>query len=182
VKNYRKISTIVVCVLQWMLRLMGAEWNYFTCPYEYLRKTVIWLALTSVDFAELDEVSGKWLLSQARKSREGGGSFAWEIVMDGKVPRGAWIDENDQFTLFSAMPHHEKATIAQVNGPGEIKETTQVQALVDKCDIKEGEGEMVLVTLDAAYSGRDTEIIIDGKSEWDYLIALKTDKPKLYKK
>ena len=179
-KNYREISTVVAGIPQWMLRLMGAEWNYFTCRYECPRKTTIWLALTSVDAAELDEVSGKWLLSQARKSREGGGSFTWEIAMDGKVLRGAWTDENDQFTLFSAMLHREQVTIAQVKVPDDTKETTQVQALVDKCDIKEGE--TVLATFDAAYSGRGTGKIIGGKAGWDYLITLKTDKPKLYKK
>ncbi|MGH3428193.1 MAG: ISAs1 family transposase [Mycobacteriales bacterium] len=179
-KNYREISTTVAAIPQWMLRLMGAEWNYFTRRYEYPRKTAIWHALTCVDAAELDAVSGKWLLSQARRGRQDGGSFTWEIAMDGKALRGAWTDENDQFTLFSAMLHREKVTIAQVKVPDGTKETTQVQALADKCDIMEGE--TVLATLDAAFSGRGTGKIIGGKEGWDYLITLKTDKPKLYGK
>jgi predicted transposase YbfD/YdcC len=179
-KNYREISTTVAAIPQWMLRLMGADWNYFTLRYEYPRRTTIWRALTSVDAAELDAVSGRWLLSQARKGRQGGGAFTWEIAMDGKALRGAWTDENDQFTLFSAMLHREHVTIAQVRVPGDTKESTQVQALADQCDIMEGE--TVLATLDAAFSGRETGKIIGGKEGWDYLITLKTDKPKLYGK
>ena len=134
-RNYREIATVVAAIPQWMLRLMGADWSYFTGRYEYPRKTTIWLALKSVDAAELDEASGKWLMAQARKGREGNGSFSWEIAMDGKALRGAWTDENSQFTLFSAMLHREAITIAQVRVPDGTKETTQVQALVDKCGV-----------------------------------------------
>jgi hypothetical protein len=179
-KNYREIATVVADIPQWMLGLMGARWNYFASRYEYPRKTTIWRALTFVDAAELDAVSGKWLISQARKGRQGDGAFTWEIAMDGKALRGAWTDKNAQFTLFSAMLHREAVTIAQVKVPEDTKETTQVQALVDKCDI--AEGETALATLDAAFSGRDTGRIIGGKEGWDYLITLKTDKPKLYRK
>jgi predicted transposase YbfD/YdcC len=179
-KNYREIATTVANIPQGMLRLMGAKWNYFTFRYEFPRKTTIWLALTSIDAGELDEASGKWLLSQARKNREDDGSFTWEFSMDGKVMRGAWTDENDQFTLFSAMLHREKITIAQVRVPDGTKENTQVQTLADKCDIREGE--TALVTLDAAHSGKKTGEIIGEKEGWDYLITLKTDKPKLYQK
>jgi len=40
-KNYREISTIVAEIPQWMLRLVGAEWNYFTLRYEHPRKTTM---------------------------------------------------------------------------------------------------------------------------------------------
>jgi predicted transposase YbfD/YdcC len=179
-KNYREISTTVAEIPQGMLRLMGAEWNYFTSRYEYPRKTTIWYALSGIDAAALDEVSGRWLLSRARTDRQDRGPFTWEIAMDGKALRGAWTDENKQFTLFSAMLHREQVTIAQVRVPDGTKETTQVQALAGKCGI--AEGETVLVTLDAAFSGRETAEIIGGKDGWDYLITLKANRPKLYRK
>jgi hypothetical protein len=178
-KNYREIATVAAHIPQSMLRLMGAKWNYFTRRYEHPRKTTIWRAITSVDAAELDTITGEWLLSQARKHHEDDGTFTWEIAIDGKVMRGAWTDEDNQVTLFSAMLHREAVTIAQVRVPDGTNETTQVEALADKCAIREGE--TVLATLDAAHSGRETGGLIGGKKDWDYLITLKTDKPALYR-
>ena len=179
-KNYREIATVAAHIPQGMLRLMGAEWNYFTRRYEYPRKTTIWLTMTSADAAELDAITGGWLLSQARKHREDDGTFTWEIAIDGKVMRGAWTDENERVTLFSAMLHREAVTIAQVRVPDGTNETTQAGALVNKCAIQEGE--TVLATLDAAHSGRETAELIGGKKGWDYLMTLKADKPALYRK
>jgi predicted transposase YbfD/YdcC len=178
-ENFRQMATIAAHIPQGMLRLIGAEWNYFTRRYEHPRKTTIWTTITSVDAAELDAITGEWLLSQARKHREDDGTYTWEIAIDGKVMRGAWTDENDQVTLFSAMLHREAVTIAQLRVPDGTKETTQVEALVNKCATREGE--TVLVTLDAAHSSKETGRIIGGKEGWDYLITLKTDKPALYR-
>lgn len=179
-KNYREIATVAAHIPQEILRLMGAEWNYFTRRYEHPHKTTIWLTMTSVDAAELDAIAGEWLLSQARKHREDDGTFTWEIAMDGKVMRGAWTDENEQVTLFSAMLHREAITIAQVMVPDGTNEITQVETLVNKCAIQEGE--TVLATLDAAHSSTETGELIGGRKGWDYLITLKTDKPTLYRK
>jgi predicted transposase YbfD/YdcC len=179
-KNYRETATVAAHIPQGMLRIIGAKWNYFTRRYEHPRKTTIWLTLTSVDAEELDAIAGEWLLSQARKHREYDGSYTWEIAIDGKVMRGAWTDENDQVTLFSAMLHREAVTIAQVRVPDGTNETTQAEALINKCAIREGE--TVLATLDAAHSSKETAQLIGGKKGWDYLITLKTDKPALYRK
>jgi predicted transposase YbfD/YdcC len=179
-KNYREIATVAAHIPQGMLQLMGAKWNYFTRRYEHPRKTTVWLTLTSIDAAELDIIVGRWLLAQARKHREDDGTFTWEIAIDGKVMRGAWTGENDQVTLLSAMLHREAVTIAQVRVPDGTNETTQAEALINKCEIREGE--TVLATLDAAHSGRETTELIGGKEGWDYLITLKTDKPALYRK
>jgi predicted transposase YbfD/YdcC len=179
-KNYREIATTAEHMPQGILRLLGAGWNYFTRRHEYPRKTTIWLTLTSIDAAELDAITGRWLLSQARKHHEDDGTYTWEIAIDGKVMRGAWTDENEQLTLFSAMLHREAVTIAQVRVPDGTNETTQVQDLISKCATREEE--TVLATLDAAHSGRETAELIGGKEGWDYLITLKTDKPALYRK
>ena len=68
-KNYLEISTVAANIPQGMLRALGAEWDCFTRRYKFPRKTTIWLTLTSVDAAELDRITGAWLLSQARKHR-----------------------------------------------------------------------------------------------------------------
>ncbi len=70
-----------------------------------------------------------------------------EIALNGKVMRGAWTDENDKVTLFSAMLHREAVTIAQVRVPDGTNEITQTDALLNAAEIPEGEP--VLVTLDA---------------------------------
>lgn len=179
-KNSREIATVAAGIPQDMLRELGAEWNYFTRRYEYPRKTTIWCTLTSVDACELDRITCAWLLSQARRQQEDDGEFTWVIAMDGKVMRGAWKDENEKVTLFSAMLQREAVTIAQVRVPDGTNEITQADALAKECGIREGE--TVLATLDAAHSNRETGEILGGRQSWDYLITLKADKPALYRK
>ena len=68
--------------------------------------------------------------------------------------RGAWTDENDKVTLFSAMLHDEAVTVAQVRVPDGTNEITQADALLDALKIPGGES--VLVTIDAAHTQRET--------------------------
>ena len=44
--------------------------------------------------------------------------------------RGAWTDENDKVTLFSAMLHDEAVTVAQVRVPDGTNEITQAEAIL----------------------------------------------------
>ena len=179
-KNSREIATVASGICQCQLVAMGAKWDYFRKCYRCPRRTLIWTVLEKIDAAELDRITGKWLLAQARKVKREDGEIEWVIAVDGKVLRGSWTDENDQVTLFSAMLQDQGVTIAQVRVPDGTNEITQVKALAGQADIREGES--VLVTLDAAHSNKDTAEFIGGKPGWDYLITLKTDKPALYKK
>jgi predicted transposase YbfD/YdcC len=179
-KNYREIATVAAGICWRQLRILGAEWDYFSNCYKCPRRTTIRYVLTHVDAAMLDRITGTWLLAQARKRKGDDGKITWEIAIDGKVMRGAWTDENDQVTLFSAMLQEENLTIAQVRVPDGTNETTQVKALASELGIEEGES--VLVTLDAAHCNKETAEFIGGKPGWDYLITVKTDKPALYKK
>lgn len=78
--------------------------------------------LTDIDAAALDRAMGAWL--HKRVPRDPGGLL--RLAIDGKVLRGAWTDDNDQFTLFSAMVHHHSVTVAQLQVPAGTNETTQV--------------------------------------------------------
>ena len=80
--------------------------------------------------------------------------------------RGAWTDENDKVTLFSAMLHREAVTIAQVRVPDGTNEITQADAILGTVEIPAGES--ALVTLDAAHTQRETAETIGGKPGWDY--------------
>jgi predicted transposase YbfD/YdcC len=129
--------------------------------------------LTGIDAAELDLITGAWLFAQARK----GGKTGWVVAVDGKVMRGAWTDENDKVTLFSAMLHREAVTIAQVRVPDGTNEITQADSLLDAVRIPEGEP--VLITLDAAHTQRETAESVAGKPGWDYLMTVKGNQPSL---
>jgi predicted transposase YbfD/YdcC len=179
-RNYREVATVAAMISQRQLRLLGAEWDYFANCYGCPRQTLIWTVLTHVDAAELDRITGTWLLGQARKCKGEDGGVKWVIAIDGKVMRGAWTGENDQVTLFSAMLHEEALTVAQVRVPDGTNETTQVKALAKGLGIHEGE--TVLATLDAAHCNRETAEFTGGKPGWDYLVTVKTDKPALYRK
>lgn len=179
-KNSREITTVASGICQCQLMMMGSRWDYFRNCYRFPRRTVIWNVLRNIDATELDRITGKWLLAQARKSSGKCGEVEWVIAIDGKVLRGSWTDENDQVTLFSAMLQDKGITIAQVRVPDGTNEITQVKALARQADIRERES--VLVTMDAAHCNKDTADFIGGKPDWDYLITVKTDKPALYLK
>ena len=172
-KNYREIAGHAADIPQPLLRKLGAEWSWFRLRYKYPSESTIRNVLTKVDAAELDRITGAWLFAQARK----GGNSEWEIAVDGKVMRGAWTDENNKVTLFSAMLHREAVTIAQVRVPDDTNEITQADAILDTVEIPGGES--VLVTLDAAHTQRETAETIGGKPGWDYLMTVKGNQPSL---
>ena len=172
-KNYREIAGHAADIPQPLLRKLGAEWSWFRLRYKYPSESTIRNVLTRIDAAELDMITCAWLFAQARKS----GNDEWEIALDGKVMRGAWTDENDKVTLFSAMLHREAVTIAQVRVPDGTNEITQADAILDTVEIPAGES--ALVTLDAAHTQRETAETIGGKPGWDYLMTVKGNQPSL---
>jgi predicted transposase YbfD/YdcC len=173
-KNYREIASHAADMPQALLKKLGAKWNWFRIRYQWPSMSVIRNVLTRIDAAELDMLTGTWLFARARKD----GKDEWIIALDGKVMRGAWTDENDMVTLFSAMLHREAVTIAQVRVPDDTNEITQAGTLLDAVEIPEGEP--VLVTIDAAHTQRETAEAIGGKPGWDYLMTVKGNQPTLH--
>jgi predicted transposase YbfD/YdcC len=171
--NYREIAGHAADIPQPLLKKLGAEWCWFRLRCKYPSESTIRNVLTRIDAAELDKITGKWLSAQARKDGKG----EWVIALDGKVLRGAWTDENDKVTLFSAMLHREAVTIAQVRVPDGTNEITQAGTLLDTAGIPGGEP--ALVTLDAAHTQRETAETIAGKSGRDYLMTVKGNQPSL---
>ena len=172
-KNYREIAGHAADIPQHLLKKMGAEWCWFRLRYKHPSESTIRNVLTRIDAAELDIITGTWLYTQARKDRKG----EWIIALDGKVMRGAWTDENDKVTMFSAMLHHEAVTIAQVRVPDGTNEITQAGTLLDAAGIPEGES--VLVTIDAAHTQRETAEYIGARPGWNYLMTVKGNQPAL---
>jgi predicted transposase YbfD/YdcC len=174
-KNYTEISRHAADIPHSLLRKLGAKWNWFRLRYQWPSMSVIRNVLTRIDAAELDLITGTWIFAQAKKN----GKDEWIIALDGKVIRGAWTDENDKVTMFSAMLHHEAVTIAQLRVPDGTNEITQADTLLDA--VKIPEGEPVLVTLDAAHTQRETAETIGGKPGYDYLMTVKGNQPSLQK-
>ncbi len=172
-KNYREIAGHAADIPQHLLKKMGAEWDWFRLRYKHPSESTIRNVLTRVNAAELDTITGAWLYAQARKDGKG----EWVIALDGKVMRGAWTDENDKVTMFSAMLHHEAVTIAQVRVPDGTNEITQAGTLLDAAGIPEGES--VLVTVDAAHTQRVTAEYIGARPGWNYLMTVKGNQPAL---
>jgi predicted transposase YbfD/YdcC len=172
-KNYREIAGHAADIPQPLLKKIGAEWNWFRLRYKHPSESTIRNVLTRIDAAELDIITGTWLYAQARKDGKG----EWIIALDGKVMRGAWTDENDKVTLFSAMLHDEAVTIAQVRVPDGTNEITQAGTLLDAAGIPEGES--VLVTIDAAHTQRETAEYIGARPGWNYLMTVKGNQPTL---
>ena len=171
-KNYAEIARRARDMPQPLLKKLGAKWNWFALRYQWPSMSVVRSVLTGIDGDELDTITGRWLFRQARKDRNG----EWEFALDGKVLRGAWTDENDQVTLFSAMIHREAVTIAQVSVPGDTNEITQAAALLERMEIPGGEPG--LVTVDAAHTQHETAEDIH-KNGMDYLMRAKGNQPAL---
>ena len=172
--NYRELGSHAADMPQELLKKLGAKWNWFKLRYKNPSKSAIRYVLTRIDAAVLDAITCAWIFAQASKDCDRG---EWVIALDGKVLRGAWTDENDKVTLFSAMLHHEAVTIAQVRVPDGTNEITQAEAILEAVEIPEGKS--ALFTMDAAHAQKDTADVIGGKPGLDYLVTVKGNQPTL---
>src|SRR5262245_65800721 len=107
--NFRQISDHIADFPQSLLAKLGARWCWFRGALGWPSERTIRRVLENIDADELDRVAGEWLYRNARADDQGG----LVLAIDGKVLRGAWTDENEQFTLFSAMINGVGVTVAQ---------------------------------------------------------------------
>jgi hypothetical protein len=171
--NFRQVSDQIADIPQSLLAKLGAKWCYFRGVFGWPSERTIRRVLENIDADEFDRVVGAWLYKNAR----GDGSGGLVSAIDGKVLRGAWTEENETFTLFSAMIHGAGVTVAQVAVPAETKEATQVEALLKAIPV--GTEESVVVTMDAAHTQRDTAEYLKGKRGFDYIMTVKANRAPL---
>jgi len=171
--GFRQIRDQVADLPQSLLAKLGAPWCHFRrkfrCPSEHAIRYVV----EQIDTAELDRIVGAWLRSVMRATADG----VLELALDGKVLKGAWTDENGQFTLLSAMAHREAVTVGQVQVPAGTNEITQVKALLEVVPVLEGEE--VAVTTDAAHTQSETAEYVKGTRGFDYFMTVKGNQPQL---
>lgn len=173
-KNYREIGSHAADMPQELLKKLGARWSWFKLRYAYPSKSAIRYLLTRIDAAALDAITCSWIFTQARR---GDDKDEWVIAIDGKVLRGAWTDENDKVTLFSAMLHDKAITVAQVRVPDGTNEITQAEAILEATEIPEGKS--ALFTMDAAHAQNETAEVIGGKPGFGYVVTVKGNQPTL---
>jgi len=171
--NFRQIADQVADFPRSLLRRLGARWCYFRGEFRWPSEKTIRLVLTNIDAGQLDAAAGAWLRRHAKPEADG----TLAVAIDGKVLRGAWTDDNEQFTLFSAMIHERGVTIAQVQVPAGTNEITQVKALLDT--VSAHAGERVVVTMDAAHTQRDTAEYLVAERGFTYVMTVKGNQPTL---
>lgn len=171
--NYRQIADQIEDFPSSLMRKLKGRWCYFRAGYRRPSAKTVRLALSGVDADQFDVLVGEWLRERAKPEPDG----TMRVAIDGKVLRGAWTDENEKFTLFSAMIHGLGVTIAQVHVPAETNEITQVEALLDTLPVRDGE--RVVVTMDAAHTQRDTAEYIVANRGFTYIMNVKGNQPKL---
>ena len=159
--SFRQIRDQVADMPQSLLRKLGGSWCFFRRRFGYPSERTIRRVLEDIDAAALDRIVGAWLRSVVRRVTDGVVDGVLALALDGKVVKGAWTDENGQFTLFSALMHGEAVTIGQVQVPADTNEITQVEALLEATPVQDGED--VVVTIDAAHTQRETAEYLKGK-------------------
>ena len=169
--NYRQIADKIGDFPPSLMRKLTGRWCYFRAGYRRPSAKTVRLVLCGIDAGRFDELVGEWLRQRAKPESDG----TMTVAIDGKVLRGAWADENEKFTLFSAMIHGLGVTIAQVGVPAETNEITQVEALLETLPVRDGE--RVVVTMDAAHTQRDTAEYIVAKRGFTYMMNVKGNQP-----
>jgi predicted transposase YbfD/YdcC len=172
-KDFRSIADQIADFPQSLLRKLGGVWCWFAGMFRAPSRHTIRRVLSDIDAAALDLAVGSWLRERVRRDSDS----LLRLAIDGKVLRGAWTDENDRFTLFSAMVHREGVTVAQVQVPADTNEITQVKTLLEGVPARDGE--RVVVTMDAAHTQRDTAEYIVAERGFDYVMTCKGNQPKL---
>jgi predicted transposase YbfD/YdcC len=173
-KNFYAVERRIADFSVSLLAKLGGTWCYFRQGYRLPGEKTIRVLLNEIDADELDRLFGEWLFRNTRSDDDGS---LLRLAIDGKVMRGAWIDENDTFMLLSAMIHDAGVTVAQVAVPAGTNEITQVENLLDT--LPTGREQSVLVTMDAAHTQRDTAEYVAGKRGFDYVLTIKGNQPSL---
>jgi predicted transposase YbfD/YdcC len=156
-----------------LLRKLGGRWCHFLSRFRTPCDRTFRRVFEFVDVERLETEIGAWLRKHAQRDQDG----MLQLAIDGKALRGVWTDDNERFTLFSAMIHREGITIAQVKVPPDTNEITQVKALLDPVAARPGQ--RVVITMDAAHTQHDTAAYIAGTRNFDYVMTTKGNQPTL---
>ncbi len=170
-KRLSEIGRWAARIPQPLLARLGAPYDHFLGRYRVPSEKTIRRVLQVIDVAALDARIGCWLFAQT--TWENGEQVT--IAVDGKVMRGAWVDEKTQVKLLAALIHGRGLVVGQIRVPDDTNEITQVENLLDQLPEIPGHP---TVTLDAAHTQDDTakDIVKHGM---DYVMTVKGNRPTL---
>lgn len=169
--GFRSIADQIADLPPSMLCALGSRWNWFLGKFNCPSPSTIRAIFAEIDVEELERRIGRWLYDRARHDKDD----LLVLALDGKVLRGAWRGDHQQFTLFSAMIHEVGVPVAQLAVPDGTTEVTQVAALIDMIPAPEG----TVVTADAAHTHATTAECLKGDHGMDYIFTVKGNQPKL---
>lgn len=169
--GFRAIADHIADLPPSLLCAFGARWNWFLRRYGRPSPSTIRAVFAQIDVEELERRIGAWLFARARHDADD----LLVLALDGKVLRGSWLDDHQQFTLFSAMIHTLGVPVGQLAVPAGTTEVTQVEALIDMIPIPEG----AVITADAAHTHATTAECLKGDHGLDYIFTVKANQPKL---
>jgi predicted transposase YbfD/YdcC len=170
--GFRAIADHIADLPTSMLKAFGARWNWFRRKYNCPSASALRSVFADIDIEELERRIGAWLFTRARRDQEG----PLTLALDGKVLRGAWLDDHQQFTLFSAMIHGVGVTVGQLQVPQGTTEVTQVGPLIDMIPAA---GADTLITMDAAHTHATTAQALKGERNIDFIMTAKSNQPNL---
>jgi predicted transposase YbfD/YdcC len=171
--GFRALADQIADLPPTVLCALGSRWNWFHDTYNCPSPSAIRAVFAQIDVEELERRIGGWLFARARRDTDD----LLVLALDGKVLRGAWLDDHQQFTLFSAMIHGVGVPVGQVAVPADTTEVTQVAALIDMIPAPEG----TVITADAAHTHATTAKCLKGDHGMDYIFTVKGNQPTLLK-
>lgn len=171
-KSCREIADHIDDLPVSLLKVLGARWNWFHQKHACPSVSAIRALFAQIDIEELERRIGAWLFARAHRHQSG----QLVLALDGKVLRGAWLDDHQQFTLFSAMIHGLGVTVGQLRVPVGTTEVTQVNPLMDMIpDLEAG----ILFTVDAVHTLAATATAIKKNPNNDFIMTVKSNQPTL---
>ena len=169
--GFRAMSDQIADLPPSLLGAFGARWNWFHGRHSFPSPSTIRAVFAEIDVEQLERRIGGWLFTRARRYKDD----LLILALDGKVLRGAWLDDHQQFTLFSAMIHGVGVPVGQLAVPAGTTEVTQVGALIDMIPAPAG----TVITADAAHTHATTAECLKGDHGMDYIFTVKGNQPKL---
>ncbi len=168
--SYRAIADVCSQFTQRQLKALGAtprdDGKYRSPSY-----ATFYRVLTKVDVGMLDEIIGRWLLTQEPAALE-------RIALDGKTLRGSGgSGDGKPLQLLSAVTHRLGLTLGQVAIKKKSNEIPAFPKLLKRIPLAEG----TVITADAMNCQQESARVITQELGCEYVVGLKGNQGGIFK-